>query len=48
MDRAFELVDEELDSLVESIRQNGQQVPVLVRPHPERDGYYQIAYAIAV
>lgn len=44
MDRAFELVDEELDSLVESIRQNGQQVPVLVRPHPDRDDYYQIAY----
>jgi ParB family chromosome partitioning protein len=44
MDRAFELVDEELDGLVNSIRNNGQQVPILVRPHPERDGYYQIAY----
>ncbi|MDX5595506.1 plasmid partitioning protein RepB [Pseudovibrio sp. SPO723] len=44
LDRAFELVDEELDTLVESIRQNGQQVPVLVRPHPDRAGYYQIAY----
>lgn len=44
LDRAFELEDEELDALVESIRQNGQQVPVLVRPHPDKDGYYQIAY----
>ena len=31
-------------SLVESIREHGQQVPVLVRPHPEREGRYQIAY----
>jgi ParB family chromosome partitioning protein len=31
-------------SLVESIREHGQQVPVLVRPHPDRDGCYQIAY----
>ena len=31
-------------SLVESIREHGQQVPVLVRPHPEKEGRYQIAY----
>ena len=30
--------------LVNSIREHGQQVPVLVRPHPEKDGRYQIAY----
>jgi ParB family transcriptional regulator, chromosome partitioning protein len=31
-------------SLVESIREHGQQVPVLVRPHPEKEGRFQIAY----
>ncbi|CAH1653776.1 plasmid partitioning protein RepB [Chelatococcus asaccharovorans] len=31
-------------SLVASIREHGQQVPVLVRPHPAREGRYQIAY----
>jgi ParB family chromosome partitioning protein len=30
--------------LVASIREHGQQVPVLVRPHPKKAGYYQIAY----
>lgn len=30
--------------LVASIRQHGQQVPVLVRPHPVHQGRYQIAY----
>ncbi|GJD53462.1 Nucleoid occlusion protein [Methylobacterium crusticola] len=30
--------------LVESIRRSGQQVPVLVRPHPGQGGRYQIAY----
>ncbi|SDQ31108.1 plasmid partitioning protein RepB [Pseudovibrio sp. Tun.PSC04-5.I4] len=44
LDRAFEGDDEELDSLVESISQNGQQVPVLVRPHPGKPDHYQIAY----
>jgi len=32
------------NSLLESIREHGQQVPVLVRPHPESEGRYQIAY----
>lgn len=31
-------------SLVEAIKARGQQVPILVRPHPERQGYYQVAY----
>lgn len=31
-------------ALVDSIREHGQQVPILVRPHPEREGFYQIAY----
>jgi ParB family chromosome partitioning protein len=30
--------------LVASIREHGQQVPVLVRPHPEKSGWYQLAY----
>ena len=40
--------DEEGDgafaALVESMRDNGQQVPVLVRPHPDAPGRYQTAY----
>jgi ParB family chromosome partitioning protein len=31
-------------TLVKSIREHGQQVPILVRPHPDREGHYQIAY----
>ena len=31
-------------ALVASIREHGQQVPVLVRPHPESQGRYQIVY----
>lgn len=30
--------------LVASIRDHGQQVPILVRPHPENEGKFQIAY----
>jgi ParB family transcriptional regulator, chromosome partitioning protein len=30
--------------LVSSIREHGQHVPILVRPHPEKPGRYQIAY----
>ena len=33
-----------VSELVESIRGSGQQVPILVRPHPESKGRYQIAY----
>ena len=29
--------DEEFTSLVESMREHGQQVPILVRPHPETE-----------
>lgn len=35
---------EDHEKLVASIRLNGQQVPILVRPHPSRQGYYQVAY----
>lgn len=31
-------------SLVASIREHGQQVPILVRPNPQQEGRYQIAY----
>lgn len=31
-------------SLVESMAESGQQVPVLLRPHPEREGHFQTAY----
>ena len=31
-------------ALAASIREHGQQVPILVRPHPEVSGRYQIAY----
>lgn len=32
------------DRLVTSIRDQGQQVPILVRPHPERPGRFQVAF----
>ena len=34
----------ELGQLVEQIREHGQQVPILVRPHLEAKGRYQVAY----
>jgi ParB family chromosome partitioning protein len=34
----------DLDGLVASIREQGQQVPILVRPHPEQSGRYQVAF----
>lgn len=37
-------VDPAFDQLVESIGENGQQVPILVRPSPDAAGRYQIAY----
>lgn len=36
--------DEDFIVLLESIRESGQQVPVLLRPHPEKQGRYQTAY----
>lgn len=40
----LEQTAEDQRALVESIREHGQQVPILVRPHPEREGRYQIVY----
>ncbi|SFJ41706.1 chromosome partitioning protein, ParB family [Phyllobacterium sp. CL33Tsu] len=34
----------ELAELVEQIKSHGQQVPILVRPHPQDKGRYQVAY----
>ncbi|RUW02844.1 plasmid partitioning protein RepB, partial [Mesorhizobium sp. M1A.F.Ca.IN.022.05.2.1] len=43
-DRIHIDVDPGFDELVASIAENGQQVPILVRPHPEKAGRFQIAY----
>ncbi|MET0528607.1 MAG: plasmid partitioning protein RepB [Microvirga sp.] len=43
-DRVADANDATIQSLVESIRESGQQVPVLVRPHPTAEGRYQIAF----
>ncbi len=36
--------DEQFRELVEAIRVRGQDSPILVRPHPAREGLYQIAF----
>ena len=43
-DRIARTSDAEFRRLVESIGASGQQVPILVRPHPEASGRYQVAY----
>lgn len=35
---------EDQETLVAQIREHGQQVPILVRPHPEMPGRFQVAY----
>lgn len=35
---------EQFEEFARNIRENGQQVPILVRPHPTIEGRYQIAY----
>jgi ParB family chromosome partitioning protein len=34
----------DISGLVASIKEQGQQVPILVRPHPEKPGRYQVAF----
>lgn len=36
--------DEAQAALLAQIREHGQQVPILVRPHPQDNGRYQVAY----
>lgn len=43
-DRLAPTDDTQYRQLVESIRKDGQNIPILARPHPEKDGVYQIAY----
>ncbi len=43
-DRIVIDVDPGFDELVASVRENGQQVPILVRPHPDKGGRFQIVY----
>jgi ParB family chromosome partitioning protein len=43
-DRLTAEVDPSFDGLVESIRSSGQQVPILVRPHPGAKERFQVAY----
>jgi ParB family chromosome partitioning protein len=37
-------IDEEQVELIESIREHGQQVPILVRPHPTETNKFQVVY----
>lgn len=34
----------DIEGLLRSIREQGQQVPILVRPHPKQSGRYQVAF----
>ncbi len=43
-DRMEVAFDPAFEALKESIAETGQQVPILVRPAPDEDGVYQIAY----
>ena len=43
-DRINDDTDTSIDALMESMRESGQQVPILVRPHPDSKSRYQIAY----
>ncbi len=36
--------DNEMDAFIASIRDQGQRTPILLRPHPESAGRYQIAF----
>jgi ParB family chromosome partitioning protein len=43
-DRLSDADDPDFEALVESIRANGQLVPILLRPHPTMSGRFQVAY----
>jgi ParB family chromosome partitioning protein len=40
----LDLTDEGYRTLVTAIREQGQQVPIMVRPHPEKASRYQVVY----
>jgi ParB family transcriptional regulator, chromosome partitioning protein len=44
VDRLTQTEDDAFIALVKSIEAHGQQVPILVRPHPENPERYQVAY----
>lgn len=44
LDRFDHADDEAFEQLKTSLREHGQEVPVLLRPHPTRDGHFQLAY----
>jgi len=43
-DRLSDSDDSDFDALLQSVKANGQLVPILVRPHPEKEGLFQVAY----
>src|SRR5690606_26308815 len=43
-DRLDDYSGEEFNSLVASLAEQGQTIPVLVRPHPDKLGRYQLAF----
>jgi ParB family chromosome partitioning protein len=43
-DRIEHEADPDFDALKTSVAESGQQVPILVRPHPDKNGRYQTAY----
>lgn len=43
-DRLEDLNDKGFEDFKASLAEDGQQVPILVRPHPDREGRYQAAY----
>jgi ParB family transcriptional regulator, chromosome partitioning protein len=40
----MDISDEETSILSQQIKDQGQIVPILVRPHPSKQGFYQVAY----
>lgn len=40
----FSVEDEQMDALIASIKESGQQIPVAVRPDPKGSGKYEIIY----
>jgi len=43
-DRLSDSDDPDFDALMQSVKANGQLVPILIRPHPEKEAKFQVAY----